>query len=58
MDSTPKSRAEVAIERIMQALDPASDRYRILATAKVFKSSWVELGEELLKGRHEPSAGQ
>ncbi|ALC15817.1 hypothetical protein DSOUD_1031 [Desulfuromonas soudanensis] len=49
MDNTPKSKAEVAIERIMQELDPASDRYRILATAKVFKSSWVELGEELLK---------
>jgi hypothetical protein len=45
---TPKSKGELVIERIMQELDPASERYQILATAKVFKSSWVELGEKLL----------
>jgi hypothetical protein len=46
---TPKSKGELVIERIMQELDPASERYQILATAKVFKSSWVELGEKLLQ---------
>ncbi len=44
----PKSKGEMIIERLMQELDPESDRYRVLATAKRFKSSWVELGEKLL----------
>jgi hypothetical protein len=48
MSTPPKSQGEKAIERIMQELDPASDRYQVLATAKRFKSSWVELGEKLL----------
>ncbi len=48
MSETPKSKGEMVIERIMQELDPQSERYRILATAKQFKSSWVELGEKLL----------
>jgi hypothetical protein len=46
---TPRTKGELVIERIMQELDPASERYQILATAKVFKSSWVELGEKLLQ---------
>jgi hypothetical protein len=46
---TPKSKGELVIDRIMQELDPTSERYQILATAKVFKSSWVELGEKLLQ---------
>jgi hypothetical protein len=33
----------------MQELPPESDRYQILATAKQFKSSWVELGEWLAR---------
>lgn len=48
MSTPPKSQGEKAIERIMQELDPDSDRYQVLATAKRFKSSWVELGEKLL----------
>lgn len=49
MNETPKSKGELVIERIMQELDPQSERYRILASAKQFKSSWVELGEKLLE---------
>jgi len=44
-----KSKGETAIEVLMTELDPESERYRILATAKRFKSSWVELGEKLLR---------
>ncbi|PLX83682.1 MAG: hypothetical protein C0617_11030, partial [Desulfuromonas sp.] len=47
MSETPKSKAEMVIERIMGDLDPGSDRYQVLATAKQFKSSWVELGSKL-----------
>ncbi len=46
---TPKSKGEMIIERLMRELDPASERYRVLDTAKRFKSSWVELGEKLLE---------
>lgn len=49
MNDNPKSKGELVIERIMQELDPASPRYQVLATAKRFKSSWVELGEKLLQ---------
>ncbi len=55
MNDNPKSKGELVIERIMQELDPASPRYQVLATAKRFKSSWVELGEKLL---HIQKAGQ
>ncbi len=48
MPDKPQSSGERHIETIMQELDPASERYRILDTAKRFKSSWVELGERLL----------
>jgi len=48
MEESPKSKGEMVIERMMQELDPASPRYQVLATAKRFKSSWVELGEKLL----------
>jgi len=44
-----KSKGETVIEQLMAELDPESERYRILATAKRFKSSWVELGEKLLR---------
>jgi hypothetical protein len=33
----------------MQELDPGSERYQVLAIAKRFKSSWVELGEQLIQ---------
>ncbi|HKK01686.1 MAG TPA: hypothetical protein VJ955_05920 [Desulfuromonadales bacterium] len=46
---TPKSSGELHIERIMQELDPTSERYQVLDTARRFKSSWVELGEQLLQ---------
>ncbi len=49
MEKMPKSKGEVVIERLMGELDPASERYQVLASARRFKSSWVELGEQLLK---------
>jgi hypothetical protein len=49
MNDTPKSKGETVIERIMQELDPGSERYQVLAIAKRFKSSWVELGEQLIQ---------
>lgn len=49
MSETPKSKGEMVIERIMQELDPGSERYQVLAIAKRFKSSWVELGEQLIQ---------
>ena len=49
MNETPKSKGETVIERIMQELDPGSERYQVLAIAKRFKSSWVELGEQLIR---------
>lgn len=47
MRDTPKTKGELVIEQIMQQLDPSSPRYRILSVARQFKSSWVELGEQL-----------
>jgi len=47
MSDLPQTSAEQHIERIMDQLDPASDRFQVLDTAKRFKSSWVELGEKL-----------
>lgn len=44
-----QSGAESHIETIMKQLDPSSERYRVLDVARRFKSSWVELGEELLR---------
>lgn len=49
MNDTPKSKGEQVIEQIMRELDPASDRYQVLSTAKQFKSSWVELGAQLIR---------
>ncbi len=47
MRNTPKTKGELVIEQIMRQLDPASPRYRVLTVARQFKSSWVELGEQL-----------
>lgn len=47
--STPQSSGERHIEKLMRELDPESERYRVLDTAKRFKSSWVELGDRLLR---------
>ncbi len=48
MNEQPKTKGELVIEKIMEELDPASDRYQVLAVASAFKSSWVSLGEKLL----------
>ena len=47
MRNAPKTKGELVIEQIMQQLDPSSPRYRVLTVARQFKSSWVELGEQL-----------
>lgn len=49
MTDTPKSSGERHIDAIMEQLQPGSERYEVLDKAKQFKSSWVELGEKLLK---------
>lgn len=49
MDQRGKTKGSQHIEQLMQQLEPESERYQVLATAKQFKSSWVELGEWLAK---------
>lgn len=49
MTDTPQSSGERHIEKIMEQLEPGSERYQVLDTAKRFKSSWVELGDKLLQ---------
>lgn len=49
METSVKTKAEALIDQLMQQLDPASPRYHVLASARQFKSSWVDLGEKLLK---------
>ncbi|GAB7027579.1 hypothetical protein [Geotalea toluenoxydans] len=49
MTDMPQSSGERHIEKIMEQLDPESERYQVLDTAKKFKSSWVELGDKLLQ---------
>lgn len=53
METSVKTRAEELIEELMRQLDPDSPRYRVLASARQFKSSWVDLGEKLLKVKRE-----
>ncbi|PLX79703.1 MAG: hypothetical protein C0616_10610 [Desulfuromonas sp.] len=53
MSEQNKSAGEQFIETLMQQLDPSSERYKILATARQFKSSWISLGEELQRVRRE-----
>lgn len=48
MSEIKQTKAEKYIEQLMQELQPESDRYRVLATAKQFKASWAELGERLV----------
>ncbi|TYO98662.1 hypothetical protein EDC39_10522 [Geothermobacter ehrlichii] len=47
MTNTARTAAEHHIETIMRQLDPDSPRYRVLLSARDFKSSWVSLGEQL-----------
>jgi hypothetical protein len=49
MDQENKTSSSQHIEQLMQQLPPESERYQVLATAKQFKSSWVELGEWLAR---------
>jgi len=49
MRESNKTKGELIIEQLMRELDPESPRYRVLNVARQFKSSWVELGEQLLK---------
>lgn len=49
MDQKNQTRGSQHIEQLMRQLPPESERYQVLATAKQFKSSWVELGEWLAK---------
>ncbi len=53
MREAPKSKNELIIEQLMKELDPASPRYQVLAVARQFKSSWVELGEQLTKVKND-----
>lgn len=53
METSVKTKAEALIDQLMQQLDPASPRYHVLASARQFKSSWVDLGEKLLKVKRE-----
>lgn len=48
MDDPKQTKGEQHIEQLMQSLDPSSERYRVLDSARQFKASWVELGEQLV----------
>jgi hypothetical protein len=47
MNDVKQTKGEQYIEQLLKELQPDSDRYRVLATAKQFKASWAELGERL-----------
>jgi hypothetical protein len=53
MREAAKTKGELIIEQLMRELDPSSPRYLVLATARQFKSSWVELGEQLMKVKNQ-----
>jgi len=53
MRETAKTKGELIIEQLMRELDPSSPRYQVLSTARQFKSSWVELGEQLMKVKNQ-----
>ncbi len=42
-----KSKSISRLEEKMQVLDPGTFRYQVLASAKDFKSSWIQLGQYL-----------
>lgn len=48
MEETKQTRGEQHIEQLMENLDPGSERYQVLDTARRFKASWVNLGEQLV----------
>lgn len=49
MDQDLPTKGAKHIEQLLQELPPDSERYRILISAKRFKSSWTELGESLTR---------
>lgn len=49
MDDIAKTKGAHHIEQLMQELPRESERYQVLASARQFKSSWVELGEWLAR---------
>ena len=51
MDTPAQTRAEQQIEQLLEQLEPGSDRYTVLSSAKNFKSSWVDLGRLLKQVR-------
>ncbi|RYF09504.1 MAG: hypothetical protein EOO40_06765 [Deltaproteobacteria bacterium] len=46
-----KTQTATAMAARLESLDPATPRYGILAAAREFKASWVELGERLTAAR-------
>ncbi|OQY17888.1 MAG: hypothetical protein B6I36_08190 [Desulfobacteraceae bacterium 4572_35.1] len=55
MEKGPQTSAETEIELLLRQLEPGSARYSILNCAKHFKSSWVELGQQLQVVRQQRS---
>lgn len=53
MNQAPQTQAEQKIEQLLSQLEPGSERYRILSSAKQFKSSWVDLGQQLQEVRRD-----
>jgi hypothetical protein len=49
MEQSSPTKGAQHIEQLLQQLPPESERYKILISAKRFKSSWVELGESLTR---------
>lgn len=49
MEQHLPTRGAQHIEQLLQQLPPDSERYRVLISAKRFKSSWAELGESLTR---------
>ncbi|MCM2265425.1 MAG: hypothetical protein NDI73_09560 [Desulfuromonadales bacterium] len=49
MDQNVPTKGAQHIEQLLQQLPPDSERYRVLISAKRFKSSWADLGESLTK---------
>ncbi len=45
------TRGEAEIEALLERLEPGSERHRVLFSAREFKASWVELGQNLTSVR-------
>lgn len=48
-----QSRTQAAIEAQLEQLEPGSERYTVLAAARDFKASWVDLGARLSRVREQ-----